>query len=56
MEPSWAKMGPSWAKLALSLAKFGARMARVGGKSEPGWTRWSNMEDKTAKLDPDTAK
>ena len=25
-------------------------MGQVGGKLEPGWTRWTNMEDKTSKM------
>ena len=49
-----AKLGQDGTKLGqvgAKLGQVGAKMGQVGAKQEPGWTRWTNMADKTAKLD-----
>ena len=54
-----AKSGQDGTKLGevgAKLSQVGAKMGQVGAKQEPDWTRWTNMADKTAKLDQDRAK
>ena len=64
--PCWTKLGPKLdqvgAKLGqdgtklgqvgAKLGQVGAKMGQVGAKYEPGWSTWTNMEDKTARLEP----
>ena len=52
-------MGQDGAKLGQvggKLGQVGAKMDQVGARSEPSWTRWTNMTDKTANLDQHRAK
>ena len=54
MDQVGAKLGQDGTKLGLAgaeLALVGAKLGQVGATSDPGWTRWTNMTDKTAKLD-----
>ena len=54
-----AKLGQDGTKLdqvGAKLSQVGAKIDQVGAKKEPDWTRWTNMADKTAKLDRDRAK
>ena len=61
----WAKLGPNLdqvgaklgqdgtklGRVGAKLGQNGAKMGQVGAKEKPGWTRWTNMADKTVKLD-----
>ena len=62
--PCWTKLGPKLDQVGAKLGQdgtkldqvgakldqVGAKMDQVGAKLEPGWTTWTNMEDKTSKM------
>ena len=68
--PCWTKLGPKLGQVGAKLGQdgtkldqvgaklgpVGAKMGQVGAKWVPSWTRWTNMEDNTAKLGQDEPK